>query len=299
MKAQDVDRIHQATGRPFSDEVCRLSALAGVALALLCPSPVRAFLAEYQTAVTNEPSLISYYTFDQSDAADAKGTNHGTLLGSPGFAAGTGGFGTAVVLNGNNWVNLGVVEDFTFADTTGSAEAWVKAGTLNGAACIFANRDGYSRWDIHMNRDKNAIGMWNGAAYSTLSIPNSSTNWHHLVAVFDDGTWLLYWDGALAGSMYKVLGYTDTNKSTQIGCVSPYYKDSENWVGMVDEVAIYADALTPEAVQAHYEAFLAGNPPVITKQPKGGTYLPGAALTLTSTRPARSWPTSGTKAPPP
>ena len=49
---------------------------------------------------------------------------------------------------------------------------------------------------------------------------------------------------------------------------------------MLDEVAIYADALTPEAVQAHYEAFFAGNPPVITKQPQGGTFMPGAALTL-------------------
>ena len=44
---------------------------------------------------------------------------------------------------------------------------------------------------------------------------------------------------------------------------------------MLDEVAIYADALTPEAVQAHYNAFFAGDPPVITKQPQGGTYLAG------------------------
>ena len=55
---------------------------------------------------------------------------------------------------------------------------------------------------------------------------------------------------------------------------------SEGWVGMLDEVAFYADALTPEAVQAHYQALFAGTPPVITKQPLGGTYLPGVARTL-------------------
>jgi hypothetical protein len=287
MKAQRAHRIYGSTQHPFAEKTSHLrpySTLAGVALALLCPSPARAFLAEYQAAVTNETSLISYYTFEQSDATDVRGINNGTLMGTTAFAAGAGGLGKALVLGGAGRVNLGVVEDFAFADTTGSAEAWVKAGTLNGAACIFANRDGYSRWDIHMNRDKGAIGMWNGYSYQTISIPNSSTNWHHLVTVFDNGNWQVYWDGALAGSMFKILGYTDNTKSTQIGCRSPNPTTSddysESWVGMLDEVAIYADALTPEAVQAHYEAFFAGNPPVITKQPQGGTYLPGAALTL-------------------
>jgi hypothetical protein len=284
MKAQDVDRIHQATGRPFPEKVCRLGALAGVALALLSPSPARALLAEYHTAVTNEASLISYYTFDQSDAADAKGTNNGTLVGAPTFATGAGGFGTALVLNGTNWVNLDVVGDFAFTNADpgiGSVEAWVKAGTLNGAGCIFANRDGYSRWDVHMARNKDAIGNWNGGSYLTTAIPNASTNWHHLVVVYADSYFTVFWDGTAVGTVSQALGYTDNTKSTQIGCVSPYYINSENWVGMLDEVAIYADALTPEAVQTHYEAFFEGNPPVITKQPKGGTYLPGAALTLT------------------
>jgi len=238
--------------------------------------------------VTNEPSLISYYTFDQANAVDVEGTNNGTLMETTAFAAGPGGFGQALLLAGAGRVNLGVVGDFTFTnDNTGSAEAWVKAGTLNGNGCIFANRDGFydSRWDIHMNQNKAAIGMWNGSSYQTIPIPNASTNWHHLVTVFDNGVWQVYWDGALAGWMYQILGYTDPIRSTQIGCRSPnpYGSEdySESWVGMLDEVAIYADALTPEAVQAHYDAFLEGYPPVITKQPQGGIYVSGAALTLT------------------
>jgi len=63
MKEQSAHRIHLSTLRPFAEKVPWLrhhGALAGVALALLSPSPGRATLAQYQTAVTNEPSLISY-----------------------------------------------------------------------------------------------------------------------------------------------------------------------------------------------------------------------------------------------
>lgn len=48
----------------------------------------QATLADYQTAVTNEWSLISYYPFDQSTAADVWSTNHGTLKGTATFTTG-------------------------------------------------------------------------------------------------------------------------------------------------------------------------------------------------------------------
>lgn len=266
----------------FCNLIARIVALSLAAAALIHGSPASALLAQYQTAVTNQPGLISYYTFDQDTAEDVYGANNGTLIGTPGFAAGAGGLGKAVLLSGTNWVNLGVVGDFAFTnDDTGSVEAWVKAANLTGAGCIFANRDGYSRWDVHMEQNKLGIGMWNGSAYfPTVPIPNASTNWHHLVAVFEGGMFTVYWDGVLAGSVFRILGFTDFTKSTQIGSVSPYFFNSENWIGQIDEVAIYADALTPEAVQAHYNAFFEGNPPVITKQPQGGSYLVGATVTL-------------------
>jgi hypothetical protein len=251
-----------------------------VALALLWPSPARATLANYQTAVTNTASLISYYTFELNDATDVYGTNSGTLMGTTAFATGVGGAGKALLLDGTGWVNLGVVEDFAFDDTTGSVEAWVQAGNLGGQnCCIVANRSGYSHYSVHINSDKGGIGMWNGAAYMVIATPNASTNWHHVVAVFDNGSFTVYWDGALAGSISLPLGYTDVTQPTQIGSSSPSTM-SEGWVGMLDEVAFYADALTPETVLAHYQAFFAGAPPVITKQPLGGTYLPGVARTL-------------------
>lgn len=284
MKLPTTSQIHQSPWYPFVAKTScfhHYSALAGVALGLLWYSAVQADLSDYQTSVTSEASLISYYTFDLSDAEDVYGVNNGTLTDTTAFAAGVGGAGTALSLDGDGRVNLGVVEDFAFADRTGSVEAWVQAGALGGAACLFANRDGQSRWDVHLEQNKSAIGMWNGSAYfPTVPIPNASTNWHHLVVVFDDGPFKVYWDGELAGETFRILGFTDDTKSTQIGSISPTGNNSENWVGLLDEVAFYADALTPTAVQAHYQAFFIGDPPSITKQPEGGTYVEGVALTL-------------------
>ena len=246
-------------------------------------------LGGYQNAVTNEPSLISYYTFDQSDARDVHGTNNGTLVGTTAFTNGVNGSGTALSLDGAGLVNLGVVHDFTFPDGTnsvgrGSVEAWVQAGkTLRGDECIFANRDGYSRWDVHIDRQKKYIGNWNGASYLTVTIPAAGTVWHHLVVTYADSFFTVYWDGAAVGTVSQPLGFTDFDKSTQIGSTSPSSNNNESWIGLVDEVAIYSDALTPAAVQAHYNALFIGDPPVITKQPQGGTFIAGAAPTLSVT----------------
>ena len=284
MRAQKVSRISPPTRHRFARKLSalrRIGAHASIVLALFCHARAWALLPEYQTTVLNEASLISYYTFDQTNAVDMKGVNDGTLMGTTAFATGTGGFGTALSLaSGAGRVNLGVVEEFAFADETGSIEAWVKPSSFKDPATILANRDGYSRWDVYMTGNKMGIGMWNGYGNQVIAIPSAGTAWHHLVVVFDNGEFKVYWDGALAGSTFQALGYTDFTKSTQIGSRTPWGTEAENWVGMLDEVAIYSDALTPEAVQAHYDAFFAGNPPVITRQPQGGTFIPGAALTL-------------------
>lgn len=249
---------------------------------LLLAAPVQAKLGDYQTAVTNEPSLISYYTFDQATAADSRGTNDGTLVGTTAFGTGVDGAGQALQLAGAGRVNFGVVNDFAFDDLTGSIEAWVRPGaSLGGNACLFANRESSGvRYSVHMNDDKSGIGMWNGAAYfPTVPIPNPGTDWHHLVVVFDNDLFTVYWDGVATGSTTRPLGNPGTTLMSQLGSSFPT-AFSEPWVGQLDEVAYYADALTPEAVQAHYQALFAGSPPVIVSQPRSGTYLPNVTLQL-------------------
>lgn len=256
------------------------AAVLGLGTALLGASAM-ATVTDYQAAVKKEAGLISYYTLDQSDARDDFGSNNGTFEGTAAAGPGVGNAGHSVTLDGAARVNLGAVADFDFADTTGSVEAWVRAnwkGTLTYNPALIADRDGGTlSWSLHMNSDRRAIGMWNGSGYQTMGIADAGTDWHHLAVVFDTGTMTIYWDGVLLNTIDHALG--TASASTQIGSSSASVT-AEGFVGQMDEVALYGDPLTEAAVQAHYNALFAGSPPVIVREPKGGTFLPGVSLTL-------------------
>ena len=49
---------------------------------------------------------------------------------------------------------------------------------------------------------------------------------------------------------------------------------------MLDEVAFYSSALPASSIQAHYNAYFVGLPPVITTQPVGGYFLVGQPLQM-------------------
>ena len=251
-------------------------------------SPLPAALTRYQQAVTNEPSLISRYTFDLLNANDSFGPNNGTLGGTTAFGAGIGGPpGVGLQLGGQGRVMLGTVTDFDFASGTGTAEAWVQAGWPSTFSsynpCVFADRDGGPlTWSVHMDADKRGFGVWNGTSYQPQAIPNAGTNWHHLAVVWDNSsgspTTTFYWDGAAVGQTAQGLG--STPESTQLGSSSAS-TTAEGWIGMLDEVAFYNAALSTNSIAAHYAAFFGSALPVITTQPVGGAFLPGQPFTLT------------------
>ncbi len=251
-------------------------------------SPLPAALTRYEQAVTNESSLISYYTFDLLNANDSFGPNNGTLAGTTAFGAGIGGApGAGLQLSGQGRAMLGTVPDFDFPAGTGTAEAWVQAGwpaTFSSyAPCIFADRDGGPlTWSVHMNANKGGFGVWNGTTYEPQAIPSAGMDWHHLAVVWDNSsgspTTTLFWDGVAVGQTGQGLGTTP--ESTQIGSSSAL-STTEGWIGMLDEVAFYSAALSTNSIAAHYAAFFGSALPVITAQPVGGAFLPGQPFTLT------------------
>ena len=268
--------------------------VVGVAI-LLTAVAARGTLLNYQNAVTNETSLISYYTFDKTNANDGFGTNNGTLRGTAQIAPGIGG-GQGLFLDGRGYVQLGKVSDFSFPSGRGTVEAWIQVGwslenlqpVISDNPCLFANRDLDSlTWSVHMNNVLNGVGVWNGASYEPQAIPDplavgvTGTNWHHLAVVWDNAsgsaTTTLFWDGIQVGQTGQALG--NSPAPTQLGS-SGSEAVNEGWIGMLDEVALYGSALSSNAIQAHYQAFLQDMPPVIARQPSGGTFLAGTAIRL-------------------
>jgi len=204
----------------------------------------------YQALVQGESSLVSYYTFDDGTANDAANGNHGTLVNASvvdGGGAGCGG--KHLLLDGTGRVDLGPVADFEFADGTGTVEAWIRADwtSIGYDPAWFSVRDGGpTRYSMHAGAGRDSITTWNGSSPDWQSVPLGS-EWHHVAIAFTGGGQEYYFDGELVNS--NSLGLPGAlGLPARIGATSA---TGERWIGAIDEVAIYADALDGGTIYLH------------------------------------------------
>jgi hypothetical protein len=254
-------------------------------------------MARYQATVLGESSLISYYTFDASDAQDAKNVHPGTAANTVAYDTGPGGVtNLSLNLDGTGHIDLGQVADFDFASGSGTVEGWIRPNWTNPASydpCVFADRDGDgSVWSVHMGAWKNVMLNYSSGAES-LSI-GSDSGWHHYAIVFDAGTVSMYWDGKSRGSFNQTINSL-LAKTTQIGSSAPT-TTFEGWIGGLDEVAFYNTALGADSIWNHFLAMV--GPPSLSYS-LAGTQLTlswpadvtGFTLEYVDSLPATSWTT--------
>lgn len=213
--------------------------------------------AFYQSKIQAEPSLVSFYPFDGDTASvtDVKGGNNGTLAGTAQVASSSPFLsgGDHLSLDGLGHVDLGTISDFQFADGSGTVEAWIRPDWTASPGynpAWFTVRDGGPvRYSLHANANLGQLMTWSGA----LTTANGSliNGWHHVAVVFDSGQTDYYLDGGFIGSGSQGLGTLGLN--AHIG--SSTGSGAERWIGGIDELAIYADALTATAIAGHYNAF--------------------------------------------
>lgn len=216
--------------------------------------------AFYQQNVLNQASLLHYYTFDDGTANDLKGSVHGTLAGTAQIAdGGAAGFGgKTLLLNGAGHVNLGTDASFDFTDGTGTIEAWVRADWTTNPGynpTWFADRNGSTRYSAHVaGADRNSMMIWNGSNVGVVTAGLGS-EWHHVAVVFDTNDpsqkQKFFLDGVFIGSDNFGLGAL-SGIAAQIG--SSNVAGQERWIGAIDEVAVYGDALSAAAIRAHFDA---------------------------------------------
>lgn len=255
------------------------SEVATVEVADSLPAPLVAF----QAAVRQQSSLLAYYTFEGLNAEDTEGTYDGTVAGTGSFVTGIGGGAAKAFLgSAGAHVNLGQVDVLDFVDGTGTVQLWLRADWTASPGynpCVFADRDSaLVNYSIHLDAARTQIAFWNGSAVSWVPLPGVATGWHYLVVVFENSAWTIYWDGQTLGTYDHPFGF-GPEAPTQLGSSTP--GGAERWIGPLDEVAFLDDALTAEQVQTLYAAYAAGEPPVITSQPRGGLFFQASALDLT------------------
>jgi hypothetical protein len=244
----------------------------------------------YASTVLNDGPM-AYYRLDETSGTVAhdiwggyNGVYNSATLGLPGFSSidpdTAAGFGPGP----NSYVGsiLGIDGFASSTDTTAfSVEAWVNgpASQTSGAGIITKgtgsggeqfNLDVYNGVFRFFVRDS-AGSIPNGTVTATVG-PNGT--WQHVVGVYDgpNGYYYLYVNGQQVGSKpASAAGIFSSTHEISIGSrqsgTSAY---DYNFNGTIDEVDIYAKALSGTQVANHYNAqYLWANfPPVIGQQPQ-------------------------------
>jgi hypothetical protein len=152
-------------------------------------------------------------------------------------------------------------------------EAWIQPAASQGSlADVIAhgvNDTGNAEVALRLNGTNSyQVSSWDGAnSYGvTAPIPPADLgggNWVHLVGTYDGANWNLYRNGVLAASAPSGTGSLLVNNANWAIGARGRWKYAQGYPvngldrqfqGLVDEVAIYNHALTPDRVLAHYNA---------------------------------------------
>jgi Concanavalin A-like lectin/glucanases superfamily len=231
---------------------------------------------DYHNVVTGDPNVVSYWRLGepagQTTAKDVKGLADGDYVG--GVTLGTTGLmqndgDTAVTFNGSSGY-VRVPHRNELNPTHFTVEALV---TLNGGAgsfrAVVSSRDiqagnvfGY----ILYASDQNLWEAWVGdgtSGWKVLQGGEAADGTHFLAMTYDGTTLKLHVDPVVETTHVQTYSYQpNTNQELRIGAganesASPLYF----FPGVIDDVAVYGEALTPQTLELHYMMSLGGTKP--------------------------------------
>ena len=218
-----------------------------------------------------DPSLVGWWKLDESSgtvAHDSSGHHHhGTLHGDPQWVSGV--MAGAIQLDGSgDYVDIGSVGITWAAPRT--VTGWAKASTttIPGWTTVFgfAGEANYNtpRWDIEVDPGGNyAFHM--GPSLSWPLIP-VDTQWHHFAITSDGDNGYSYVDGDSLGGG-PGLRNIRTVDEVRIGI---RLSNGHCFSGIVDDVRIYDDALTPDEIK---EITVIVGPEASDPRPEDGAQL--------------------------
>ncbi|MDR3262578.1 MAG: GH92 family glycosyl hydrolase [Tannerella sp.] len=203
-----------------------------------------------------EESCVLSVDFDRQDETciyDASGfDNHGTLRGTATWER--RGQGGALYINGDAYIDFPLSESLCITGNTITLTVWIyPTGESTGHIDFFTKGD-YHVFQVSGGKLSFFAGGWGRGTCSTPLPRNWLNHWHHIAGVCDGQTLKLYLNGELRQTLPVEGGMRSTEIPWNLGrnAEMPY---SRRYKGWLDEVRIYKDALTDEAVRNLYKAF--------------------------------------------
>ncbi|HEX6752910.1 MAG TPA: LamG-like jellyroll fold domain-containing protein [Solirubrobacterales bacterium] len=202
------------------------------------------------------PGLVSYWRLGEpsgTTAADAQGVASGTYANSPELGVASllkGETDTAVNFDGkDDHVSISPVAALNMTSEV-TLEAWIKADALQGA--VLRRNNSY---ELRAQSDGSVLfRVWVGEEVRSLTSAEGKVKTgttYHVAGTYDGSTMRIYVNGQEIASKAQAGSMTHNSNTLYIGRndFSNTYFD-----GVIDDVAIYDQALSEAALDQHYES---------------------------------------------
>lgn len=230
------------------------------------------FTAASAQAKFYPPGMVAYWRFDEgsgSTAYDSVNANNGSIYEASWVESGR--VNSALIFDGyNDRVEIPDSDSLDAPSVSNkiTLEAWLNlAEAYPGGSpqhYVIDSRDG-STGGYGFNVDSDLIQCWVGGYYPYLPATLEVGVWHHVACTYDGSEMIIYVDGVVAGSRTVTRVIMPSSSPLFIG---QRYTQSERFKGMIDEVAVWSEALPQQEIQQHYQNGLNG---------QGYDYVPSAA----------------------
>ncbi|HEU4724856.1 MAG TPA: Ig-like domain-containing protein, partial [Candidatus Eisenbacteria bacterium] len=206
---------------------------------------------------------VATYAFNETSGpttVDGSGNGFtGTLTNSPTFVAGK--YGNALSFNatddGNdsNDPRVGLGRTINVPNLPFTFSAWVNPASYADWRAIFSKRDSPSstnrRLDVGLASGSGRVYLATGATTRTFVYGAPLNVWTHLTVVAEAGGTKLYVNGVLRETLAAITLGTNTNANTVIGGTGEGTPgDNDPFKGMIDDVRLYARALTQSEIDS-------------------------------------------------
>jgi len=200
---------------------------------------------------TTGSPMAAHWKLDETEgqeAADVCGPHNAAIQGTSDWRPSEGSVGGAMAFDGSTYADAG---NLRLADPVGAitVAAWIKVNAFDKPYQAIVTK-GDTSWRLSRHKETDLLHFaCDGLKVPSLSGKTSVTDgkWHHVAGVYDGAMMYLYLDGQLESSQAAGGSIQQNDQPVHIG--SNAQSPDRLWHGMIDDVRLYACALSEEQVK--------------------------------------------------
>jgi hypothetical protein len=211
--------------------------------------------------IVKTDGAIYYWRLNETsgtNVVDGVGGKNGTITGGS-ITLGVPGVSTddkAMLFDGTGYITTPAV----IMTMQWTQEAWIWMSTLPAVRRDVISRDYFGAVGTELSM---IVDQFRGLLYglavgfqqqiAPMGALATTNVWHHIAMTHDGINWGLWWDGVLQTTSTAAPLSPDTGPlGTFIG--SNIHDLAQNWVGKLQDIAIYPSALTASQIMSHFKA---------------------------------------------